>query len=925
MSELIDSVFDVAKISKEVSDITASLDGLKTVISTYSADVKKMYDATRASKSGDDLAKNAKAINEAMVAGKKAVEEYTAVEKELIAQKKQLEQVEAKRYAVSSNNNKEIVTNKKLLAEQNELLKLNLIINDKNSGSLEKAVALNKKLEIEKKKLNLETSEGKRRLEEINKIQDENNKLLEESGNAAQKQKSNIGNYKSALSGLVDSFKNGEIGAKQLGKGVVQLGKQMVTAFITNPVFLAIAAIVLVIKQITKAFSDSEERTNKLNLAFAQFKPILRTIGDGFEFLADIVIKVAEGMGKAISKVLEFLRINPKGAAAEFVEAEKLKQTAILETRKLNEQASEQEAIIAEQREKINDKENFTFKERMEALKLAGEAQKKLADDRAKIAELNLKALQAEAALDDNNAEMNEKLSAAIVAVNNARRESAEVARALLREENKMRKEEESERRAAAAAAKAAAKEREDAEKERVKKIIELNRMLRDSEIAIMEEGEEKQIAISEESFKRKIEDLKANGQLTRELEANLTKAHEIELQKIRDDAEKERKNKEKENVDKRIVEFEKNVQREADALSASYREKEVELKKQLANGILSREKYEADLIALQSEALKEVNDNTIKSLQKELEIVELSADKRAEISAKIRDLQIQNENASLDATIDANQKKIDADKEAFNKRLQIAEQLSGAGMELFAAVSDFQAQEHEKRMAELDALQEKNDEYFDKQQKNLDNAIMSEESRFLAQKKIDEDREKREKAIAERKRAEELRRAKWEKAQAVTSAVISTALATIKAFVDPGGVLGAVFAVLAAATGAAQIATILSRPIPAYKDGGVTGSGLALWGEERPEVAVTRAGHIMYAERPTLQNFDAGTRIYKSVEDFERNIASGGSKSFEFDYDKMAQMLPKHSIELNGNGSWTMIDKENNRKSEINRRTKLN
>ena len=130
--------------------------------------------------------------------------------------------------------------------------------------------------------------------------------------------------------------------------------------------------------------------------------------------------------------------------------------------------------------------------------------------------------------------------------------------------------------------------------------------------------------------------------------------------------------------------------------------------------------------------------------------------------------------------------------------------------------------------------------------------------------------------------------------------------------------------AVVAGIAGAFQIAKIASQQIPAYEKGGVTGDGLALWGEKRPEVAVTKTGGIMYAENPTISKFDAGTRIYKSVEDFERNMSATNGKSFDFDYQKMAELMPRDSFELNGNGSWTMINKNNDRITAMNRRYKI-
>jgi hypothetical protein len=349
-------------------------------------------------------------------------------------------------------------------------------------------------------------------------------------------------------------------------------------------------------------------------------------------------------------------------------------------------------------------------------------------------------------------------------------------------------------------------------------------------------------------------------------------------------------------------------------------------LKKQFAAGKLSRKEYDEALIKLQSDAAKEANDKTIELLKSELEMYGISADKKAELSAKIRDLQIANENAVLDATIEANEKKAQSDKDNFDKRLKIAEELANVGLELYAAVGEFQTQQSEQHIEELEAQQAKSDELFEKQQANLDRAAMSEENRALAQQKLNEDKEKRDKAIADKVKAEKIRAAKWEKTQAIVSAGINTALAIIKALVDPGGILGAVYAVAAGITGAASIATIASKSIPAYAKGGVTGEGLALWGEERPEVAVTPTGHVMFAESPSVTNFDAGTRIFKSVEDYERNIsATNVGKNFEFDYDKFAEAMPKTTVNLDSNGLWSVMKGQQSRVIMVNRKYKLN
>jgi hypothetical protein len=124
---------------------------------------------------------------------------------------------------------------------------------------------------------------------------------------------------------------------------------------------------------------------------------------------------------------------------------------------------------------------------------------------------------------------------------------------------------------------------------------------------------------------------------------------------------------------------------------------------------------------------------------------------------------------------------------------------------------------------------------------------------------------------------------------------------------------------------GAVQVATIVSQPIPAFAKGGTTGDGLALWGEVRPEVAVTPSGDVMLATAPTISDFDAGTRIYKSVADYEAamNVNNGGG--FAFDYDKMGEKMKPANIVLDSRGLWGIVSKQQSRSTMINRRYKLN
>ena len=234
MSELIDNIVDVPKINKEFDEVNAMIEILKGNITTLQSSI-------RANKSFEDLAKSTKVLNDTIVEGSGAVEKYVSIQQELDKQKKQSIALDEKRLTINSKEAADIEKKKKLLKEEQEIIKLDIILNDENAGTIEKAEASNKKLQLEKRKLNLSTKEGIERLKEINIQQDKNNELIKNSSNKLQEQKIGIGNYRDGFSTLTNQFKNGEIGLKGLTTGFFQMAKATLAAI--WPLGLVAAAI----------------------------------------------------------------------------------------------------------------------------------------------------------------------------------------------------------------------------------------------------------------------------------------------------------------------------------------------------------------------------------------------------------------------------------------------------------------------------------------------------------------------------------------------------------------------------------------------------------------------------------------------------------------------------------------------------------
>lgn len=919
MSELIDHIVDVDAIEKEFKALQKYFDSLKGDMSSLVGEIDKIMQSTRGSKTQDDLIKNSKALNDVISGSSKKVEEYTATQKALMATEEKLKQVRSDEY-------KELVRAQQILNDENNLIKLNTQLQNENLGKLERATLENKKLQIEKNKLLETDADYEKKLREINEAQDKNNEIIKESANQQQKQSINIGNYKSALGGLVEGFKSGEIGAKELGKGVLQVGKQMVIAFITNPILLTIGAIVGVVALLVKAFDRSSESMAKVK----QIGGALSGIFGGFmnslkplvNFLADTALKAFEGLGKGIEMasnlVSKGLKVFGFDKAAQGLDNynQKVKDNAKAgqELAKMQSEQTKNERELNRIRfEYLKEQEKFrqvrddvskSTAVRIKANDDLGASLLKQADVERKILDQALVIAQERVKIDGETSENLDKVAEAKANIADLEEringfQSEQLVNAV-----------------------GIRKEAEDLAKANAQLTTDAQRRLVDAKLAIMIDGEEKQIAISDEAFKRSIEDLKTNSQLTDELQTNLEKAHQMEVQKIRDDAARTRSDKDKEDLDKYIADFEANTAKEVEILSKGYQDKEQALKRDFAKGKMSRKDYEKQLENIQVEAVREANNKTIEILQKELDISELSTEKKTELSDKIRDLQIANENAVLDATIEANEKKLDSDKSRLQSVIDIAGQIASAGMEVFGAISDFEKQKSEERLAAIEEEQKASDALYDKKKSNLDKSVMDDAMKEQAQKKLDEDKAKRDEILAKKVQDEKIRQAKWDKAQALTQAFISTALSTVGMLVNPGGILGFVFAALAAAAGAVNIAKIASQKIPAYEHGiESTPEGFALWGEKRREVAVDPMGVVMYSERPEIRHFEAGTRIYSSVEKFEQSREASNHGSFKFDYDKMAQKMPSPLIKLDGRGIWSIANKEGNRVALLNRR----
>jgi len=171
--------------------------------------------------------------------------------------------------------------------DQREAISANIVLEDREAGTLEKLAARNKQLREEQRKLNLETKQGIARNKEINAEINKNTAFTKKNSDQLVQHRINVGNYSSALGGLP-----GPIGM------AATAFKSFTAVILANPIGAVILAIVGAIALLVKAFKGTEEGGDRIVRVFAQIKAVIDAVFDRVKNLATGLFKVFSGEAK---------------------------------------------------------------------------------------------------------------------------------------------------------------------------------------------------------------------------------------------------------------------------------------------------------------------------------------------------------------------------------------------------------------------------------------------------------------------------------------------------------------------------------------------------------------------------------------------------------------------------------------------------
>ena len=568
MSELIDKIFDVEKLSAEINTILINLNSVNSAISGIKDTVKNgIIVDVRSAKNVTDLSEASKKLNDNFSKGQKEIKTWQDEVAKLQEKTKQLTDTEKQANIEIAKARLELQAAQKSTKEA-AIAEIELTSKNKDlAGSynalqkdLQNAIKAYKALSGEE----ANSAKGKELLQKIGETQ----KALKASDASMGNYQRNVGNYASALEGLTprmgglagtlydiakaakesrdDLNKMGGdnglgvvanpripaglatimTGLKGVGQSAIAMGK----AFLANPIGVMIMAIVGAFALLNAAIKSNGQATEKLGQIMAPFKVILGLV---LNFVGKLVSTFLDGVlalvnfGNAVMSLIPGLdTLAEKNKQA--IELEKEKQRLIWAGIVDKAADAKEELRIAELRKKIMEKDKYSAAERLAMAKDIDKSEKAMALDDADRANKNLIAFLRDMKLKnkvqkDYTIEELQQLTDLQTAKYAEQQKYFDKTKKLASRTSALQDEIAAENKA-----------RADEEKANNDKIIAARRRLIDSRFAIMKDGIDKELKMNAETYKRQIEDLSRSGELTKSLKANLLKAEQLEVDKIK-------------------------------------------------------------------------------------------------------------------------------------------------------------------------------------------------------------------------------------------------------------------------------------------------------------------------------------------------------------------------------------------------------
>lgn len=328
----------------------------------------------------------------------------------------------------------------------------------------------------------------------------------------------------------------------------------------------------------------------------------------------------------------------------------------------------------------------------------------------------------------------------------------------------------------------------------------------------------------------------------------------------------------------------------------------------QYSQGLINKEDYERKKQEITEKYAIKQAQLAIDLAKEQLNTPGLSEEDRLKLKEKIAQAEIALAEKVRDAKINAVDKSAEVDKKKMDKiaeTIQVISDLLGGFADLGTAI-------FERKMEEVEAEQDANDEAYDREVERIEKleengAISTEEAEV--RKRAAKDKTAKKNAELEKKKAAlQEKQAKFDKANNIIQTIMATSLAIMKAWTNPFAAPGIIPLIIA--QGAVSLATIIAQPIPKYAKGTKDHpGGLAIVGDGgKKEGIVTNNGLFITPDKPTLVDLPAHAQV---IPDLSYIYDRRGLTS---DYGLLEQKLKnmrEEGIVVNVNNDYSRLERK--------------
>lgn len=318
-----------------------------------------------------------------------------------------------------------------------------------------------------------------------------------------------------------------------------------------------------------------------------------------------------------------------------------------------------------------------------------------------------------------------------------------------------------------------------------------------------------------------------------------------------------------------------------ADKLSEieSFRSQAIQgVNEQYAKGLISEQQYNQQLYDIDAQAAEDRLKIEIETLKKVIEneknylAVGIGTNKQlGDDEKKLADLEIKLSGVKTKVQID------DAKKLA-EERKKIQEAEIELGKELFNLGESLGKATFTRRINDIEREKSAITDRTALEISNVQASTLSEQEKADKVALINAKAASDQAVLDEKIKQQKIKQARFDKAANIASIIMNTAVAVTKTLAAGLGFFSSPLAILTAALGAAQLATVVATPIPEYKGGKNKGdnySGPAIVGDGGMNELVIEQDGSMYVtpNKPTLTHVGRNTQVVSGPE-FKRMLA---------------------------------------------------